>query len=104
DHAIGRIDEEAHVTELAEHQLPARCQRLHHGIAQHRPADQERLAQRAPPPPPAAAAGAFDLTPSITPSLTPSHLAVSGPTYSANACERGRDRGAQAFTPPARVL
>jgi len=39
DHAIARIDEEAHVAELAQHEVPARGERVHHDVAQHRPAD-----------------------------------------------------------------
>ncbi len=80
DHPIGGIDEEAHVAELAEHELTACRQRLHDGVAQHRPADQQRLEHRAPQRPPATTVGPFDLAPGLTPShLTPSAAASASP-------------------------
>src|SRR5262249_38352359 len=63
DHAITRIDEKAHVVELAQHQVPARGQRIHHDVAQHWPADQKRLEHRLAQRTAAAAIGSSDLAP-----------------------------------------
>src|SRR5229473_7868707 len=51
DDAVAGIDEEAHVAKLAQHEMPARGERVHDDAAQQRPSDQNglehRLAQRA---------------------------------------------------------
>ena len=62
-HPIGRIDEKSHVAELAEHEMAACGQRVHDGVAQHRPADQERLEHRPPQRAAAAAVRPLDLAP-----------------------------------------
>src|SRR4029453_17136421 len=63
DHAVDRIDEEAHVALLTQYQVSTRGKRVHYDVAQHGPADQKwfehRLAKRAA----AAAVGSSDLAP-----------------------------------------
>jgi len=63
DHAVARIDEETHVAELAQHEVPARGKRVHHDVAQHRPADQNRFEHRLPKRAAAAAVSTSDLAP-----------------------------------------
>ena len=41
DHAVTGVSEEADVPEVAENEMPARRQRVHRHLAQHRPADQD---------------------------------------------------------------
>src|ERR1700730_4490355 len=43
DHAVAGIDEEAHVAELAQHEMPARGECVHDDPAQQRPSDQNGL-------------------------------------------------------------
>ena len=62
-HPVGRVDEEPRITEIAEHEVAARGQRVHDGVAQHRPADQQRLQHGAPQRAAAAAIGPLDLAP-----------------------------------------
>jgi hypothetical protein len=71
DHPIRRIDEQTHIAELAEHEVPARRERPHDGVAQHRSPDQQRLEQRAPQGAPAAMVGSAEPSPSVTPTLAP---------------------------------
>ncbi len=76
DHPVGRIDEKPHVAELAEDEMAARGERVHDGVAQHRPADQERFEHRPPQRAAAAAVGPLDLAPGAhcSPSPLPIHI------------------------------
>src|SRR5262249_46513305 len=60
---VARIDEETHVAELTQHQVPARGKRAHHDVAQRRPADENRLEHRLPERAAAAAIRPPHLTP-----------------------------------------
>ena len=62
-HAVGGIDEEARIAKIAEHEVAARSERVHDGVAQHRTADQQRLEHPLPQRAAAAAVGSFDLAP-----------------------------------------
>ena len=45
DHPVARVDKEAHVAEIAEHEVPAGGERVHHGLAQRAISDQDGLQQ-----------------------------------------------------------
>ena len=83
DHAVTRIDEEAHVAELAQHKVPARGERVHDDVAQHRPADQNRFEHRLPKRPAAAAICTSNLAPCR-------HFSSIPPPYSRERRERAR--------------
>src|SRR5499427_5192571 len=90
DHAVARIDEEAHVAELAQHEVSARGERVHHDVAQHRPTDQNRFEHRLPKRPAAAAICTSNLAPCRHFSSIP-HRRIAASA----ACERGNRQRAR---------
>src|SRR5262249_6142474 len=63
DDAVARVDEEADIVELAQHEMPARGERIHHHVTQHGPTDEKRLKYRLAQRTPAPAIGTSDLAP-----------------------------------------
>ena len=92
DHAVAGIDKEADIAKLAQHEMPARSERIREDLAQSRPADQNGLQHRLAQSAPATLVHRSDLTPGGNSRFGPCRIGCAGPSLTAIPSSRASPR------------